>query len=75
MKNQLDENEIKSCLLEIGCKQVEDVIENLKNDNLKNAIHLLKIERCHLLGKLHHEQKKIDCLDYLIYSLKDNNQK
>ena len=45
MKNQLDENEIKSCLLEIGCKQVEDVIENLKNDNLKNAIHLLKIER------------------------------
>ena len=48
---------------------------NLKNDNLKNAIHLLKIERCHLLEKLHHEQKKIDCLDYLIYSLKDNNQK
>ena len=61
MKNQLDENEIKSSLLEIGCKQVEDVIENLKNDNLKNAIHLLKIERCHLLEKLHHEQKKHQC--------------
>lgn len=70
MSKQLDENEIKSCLLEIGCKQIEDIIENLKKENLKDTIYLLKVERLNLLEKLHHEQKKIDYLDYLIYNLK-----
>lgn len=26
--------------------------------------------RCQLLEKVHEEQKKLDCLDYLIYSMK-----
>ena len=30
----------------------------------------LKCQRCRLIEDLHKQQKKVDCLDYLIYQLK-----
>jgi DNA-binding transcriptional MerR regulator len=35
-------------------------------------IHLLKQQRQKLLDEIHHKQKNLDCLDYLIYGLKNN---
>ena len=46
------------------------LIKKYNNDDLKMLIKSLQCHRCCLLDKLHEEQKKIDCLDYLIYMLK-----
>ena len=48
----------------------EEDIKKYNNDDLKMLIKSLQCHRCCLLDKLHEEQKKIDCLDYLIYMLK-----
>ena len=55
-------------LKDAGCD--EELIKKYNNDDLKMLIKSLQCHRCCLLDKLHEEQKKIDCLDYLIYTLK-----
>lgn len=49
---------------------LQSVLKKYNNDDLKMLIKSLQCHRCCLLDKLHEEQKKIDCLDYLIYMLK-----
>ena len=49
---------------------LQSVLKKYNNDDLKMLIKSLQCHRCCLLDKLHEEQKKIDCLDYLIYTLK-----
>ena len=34
------------------------------------ALRLLTAHRRHLLDTLHQEQKRIDCLDYLVYQMR-----
>ena len=41
----------------------------------KEQIRLLGKHRMALLGELHSCQEKIDCLDYLLYKLKDGQTK
>lgn len=41
---------------------------------LKDQIMFLKCQRCELVEDLHIAQKKIERLDYLIYSLKKEEQ-
>lgn len=41
------------------------------NQTTYQRIQILKKERCQLLDKIHHCQKSIDSLDYLIYEFKD----
>ena len=58
---------------ELAIRQSQILIDSIKkynNDDLKMLIKSLQCHRCCLLDKLHEEQKKIDCLDYLIYMLK-----
>ena len=59
-------------LKDAGCDEelITQCIKKYNNDDLKMLIKSLQCHRCCLLDKLHEEQKKIDCLDYLIYSLK-----
>ena len=38
-------------------------------ENTEEKISSLRRYRRELLGKIHDEQKKLDCLDYLIYTL------
>ena len=56
-------------LKDAGCDEelITKCIKKYNNDDLKM---LIQCHRCCLLDKLHEEQKKIDCLDYLIYTLK-----
>ena len=67
----------------LGKEVIEELIMNLKDAGCdeelitkcikkynKMLIKSLQCHRCCLLDKLHEEQKKIDCLDYLIYTLK-----
>jgi Predicted transcriptional regulators len=49
-------------------------IELSKRGNISNIerINILKLQRQKLLDEIHHKQKNLDCLDYLIYDLKNN---
>lgn len=71
VKNEMVEDFITT-LKDAGCdeKLISKCIKKYNDDDLKMLIKSLQCHRCCLLDKLHEEQKKIDCLDYLIYSLK-----
>lgn len=71
MKNEMVEDFITT-LKDAGCDEelISKCIKKYNDDDLKTLIKSLQCHRCCLLDKLHEEQKKIDCLDYLIYSLK-----
>ena len=56
-------------LRDAGCS--EDLIELYSSAASGCArICLLKLYRRELLGSIHSEQKKLECLDYLIYQLR-----
>jgi DNA-binding transcriptional MerR regulator len=48
-------------------------IELSKKGDISNRekIHILKQQRQKLLDEIHSKQKNLDCLDYLIYKIKD----
>ena len=50
-------------------------IELSKQGDISNRerIYILKQQRQKLLDEIHHKQKNLDCLDYLIYNLKKIN--
>lgn len=72
MVNQLSKENIIQNLKDIGCssKQIADLMNYYTSGDIKQLIQVLKCQRCYLLDALHDAQKKIDCLDYLIYQLK-----
>ncbi len=47
-------------------------VELSKQGDISNIerIHILKQQRQKLLDEIHHKQKNLDCLDYIIYDLK-----
>lgn len=71
MKNQLSKEQIVRNLKDAGCDetQIEAFIKCAKQEDVKKQILFLKCQRCSLLEELHDAQKRIDCLDYLIYTL------
>lgn len=70
--NQLSKERIKCNLEDAGCETqtIETFLKYRENETLQKQILFLKCQRCGLLEELHQVQKKIDCLDYLIYTLK-----
>ena len=68
---------IKECLKDAGCSKemIQSVMNCIENNEYERKIMLLKNHRCQLLKKIHHDQKQIDCLDYLLYQFKqEKNQ-
>lgn len=59
-------------LKDAGCddEQIKQFIYYVEHHDFKEQLTLLKCQRCSLLERLHSEQKKMDCLDYLIYKIK-----
>ena len=41
----------------------------------KEQLRFLSAHRVKLLDQVHESQEKLDCLDYLIYSMKNNKKK
>ncbi|MFQ9924066.1 MAG: hypothetical protein ACLRVU_11160 [Beduini sp.] len=70
--NQLSKESIKRNLEDAGCETqtIETFLNYRETETLQKQILFLKCQRCGLLEELHQAQKKIDCLDYLIYILK-----
>lgn len=75
MVNRLSEENIIQNLQDAGCDStvIKKFIECLENESLEKQLLFLKCQRCGLLEDLHKAQKKIDCLDYLIYMLKKSS--
>lgn len=70
-----DENAIVQNLIEAGCGQefITEFMEDLRKDNISKDLKLLQAHRRSLLDNLHKEQKRIDCLDYLVYRMTKEN--
>lgn len=76
--NQLtDESRIIRNLQDAGCDQstIDRYFTLQKNDCRQEQYRLLYKQRALLLDKIHDTQRMIDCLDYLIYSMKNENKK
>lgn len=59
-------------LKDAGC--TDEMVEKfmtLQDNNEEQRIRLLSNHRKHLLEKLHREEKRIDCLDYLIFQMQN----
>lgn len=63
-------NRIIETLQDIGCdeKFINQVLQ--KNGVVEEQIHLLWKKRGQFLERIHLGQKRLDCIDYLIYELK-----
>lgn len=59
---------LKQNLIDAGCSDIViSEIENYINYGMdKEILIALKKQRCSLIAEIHKQQKKIDCLDYLI---------
>lgn len=69
MKNQ---EAVIQNLKDAGCKteQVEAFLEIGREGDVKRQMKLLERHRQALLEAMHQEQRRIDCLDYLLFQMK-----
>ncbi len=70
-----NENAIVQNLIDAGCGQefIAEFMEDLRTENTSKSLKLLAAHRRMLLDNLHKEQKRIDCLDYLVYTMTKEN--
>lgn len=75
MKARFFDESIAQNLKDAGCdKEVIDAfMHDLQEGNKAKATQLIQKHRCSLLADLHKDQKRIDCLDYLIFMIQRAN--
>lgn len=73
----MDKDNIFQNLKDAGCNNdlIDKFFSLLSSHRNKELMLLLDEHRAMLLENLHLEQKRIDCLDFLIFNLKQNNNK
>lgn len=71
MMDDNDEIKMISCLEDCGCpeKLIEQFLLYRKENEIKKQMSLLHRHRYDLLDILHDDQRKIDCLEYIIYRI------
>ncbi len=71
----MKEEQIRECLEDAGCgPELAEQLEALRSaGRQKEQLRLLGEYRRLLLDRIHAEQKKLDCLDYLVWSVKMND--
>lgn len=59
---------MKISLTDAGCSisEAAEIIRMCENGSMKNALHLMRKNRCILMDELHESGRKVDCLDLLI---------
>ena len=74
MKVKHSEAQIVQNLKDAGCTDefIQAFMADLVQKKIPDGIKLLQKHRRLLLDNTHEWEKKIDCLDYLIYQLRDN---
>ena len=75
MRKEKDCSLIRS-LRDAGCgaSLIEKILALHESGKLREELRLLARQRCGLLEKVHATQKKVDCLDYLVFNLKQEKQ-
>lgn len=60
-------------LKDAGCdsEMIENFMADLQKGKRANGLKRLAVHRKNLLDSLHREQKCIDCLDYLVYQMRE----
>lgn len=63
-------------LKDAGCseKTISDFLEDMTQEKLPEGLRLLQRHRRVLLDELHRDQRRIDCLDYLVFLLEKQKQ-
>lgn len=57
-----------------NCDFIERFMELQSAEQIEAQLRMLAKQRCRLLECIHESQKKLDCLDYLIYQLKNRKK-
>lgn len=65
------EDEVIQNLKDAGCGQeiIACFMKCMARNDLSGQLGLMKEHRQFLLDKVHEEEKRIDCLDYLVYRI------
>lgn len=73
MIQTLTKDDIQKSLQDLGCspKQIQELVDDFENHQFQFLFHYLQKKRFEILDEVHQKQKKIDHLDYLIYTLKN----
>ena len=68
------EQDVVTNLVDAGCdnEQIEQFMDFLKSGRKEAGLSLLAKHRRYLLDCYHADQKRIDCLDYLLYQMNRN---
>lgn len=71
VKNNASVQAVFQNLKDAGCdkKTVERFMELGYNGKIREQLDLLAKHRRQLLDRVHKEEKRIDCLDYLVYQM------
>lgn len=71
-QNKKEKEALLQNLQDAGCTQViiEQYIKSYNAGNTVSQISILARHRNNLLSRVHEEQNKLDCLDYLLFQLK-----
>ena len=56
-----------------GSQLIAKILILRKNGDFREQLRLLTHQRFSLLSKLHAAQQKVDCLDYLVFQIKQEN--
>lgn len=64
--------EVIQNLKDAGCAQdeIERFLEELRKGDKEKQLCLLESHRDCLLSKVHTQERRIDCLDYLVYQIR-----
>lgn len=71
MNGEKEESIIRN-LRDSGCGEdtIKAFVEDFRGEKFSEGLKLLEAHRRVLLDELHKEQKRIDCLDYLVFKIK-----
>ena len=71
----MDAAELAQTLRDAGCTEEAAAALLTSAREPRRLLELLARHRAALLDEVHKSEKKIDCLDYLVYKIKQNQQK
>lgn len=77
MNEMSEEKRLLRNLRDAGCDEdtIKKYVRLEKEGRRQEQYRLLSRQRALLLEQVHTEQHKIDCLDYLVYTMKNKNSK
>ena len=66
----MDLEKMKTNLTDAGCdaREADRIIRVYESGSRRDALQMMKQNRCRLMEELHESGRKVDCMDFLIRS-------